>query len=142
MRFSFPLDKNVFGQSLSRMKVKSSLLRNWRRALARPFLEASTQGFGAKIVHCKSSFCKAVIRVEGSTSVKCGECSFAFCSACDYPAPHAPATCNMITAWQEKDGMVEASEEDMRNYLAIKKVQVRTNIAVFIITILIVFLVI
>lgn len=31
----------------------------------------------------------------------------------------------MVTAWQEKEGMVEASEEDMRNYLAIKKVSKR-----------------
>lgn len=107
---------------LSRLGVDSKLIRSWRRSLARPFLEASSGIGGPKIVHCKSSFCKAVIRVEGSTSVKCGECSYAFCSGCDYPKPHAPATCKMIAAWQEKEGMVEASEEDMRNYLAIKKV--------------------
>jgi hypothetical protein len=28
----------------------------------------------------------------------------------------------MVTKWQEKGGMVEASEEDMANWLAIKKV--------------------
>jgi len=111
-------------EALIAMGVEKNLLRSWRRELARPFLEASSAD-GSKIVHCKNTSCKAVIRVEGSAAVKCGECNFAFCSACDFPAPHAPASCSMITTWQEKSGMIEASEEDMRNYLAIKKVSKR-----------------
>jgi hypothetical protein len=59
----------------------------------------------------------------GVLAAACGACAHAFCSGCDYPAPHAPATCAMVAAWQDKGGKVEASDEDLANWLAIKKVR-------------------
>ena len=130
-------------EALESVGVPHAMLRRWRRALAVEFVEANSGGGsgggggggrggggggGLRLVHCKSSTCSAVIRLPpGATgsSVICGECSHTFCSQCDFPAAHAPATCKMVAAWQEKGGMVEASDEDMANWLAIKKMSVR-----------------
>ena len=120
-------------EALEAVGVPKLLLRKWRAALARPFLDANEStgglhgegggaggggsgGGGPRLVHCKSSHCSAVIRLPPGASgarVVCGECSHTFCSRCDYPAAHAPATCTMVATWQEKGGMVEASAEDM-----------------------------
>ena len=85
---------------------------------------------GPRLVRCKSLTCSAVIRVPSWSSsgaqVTCGECSFSFCALCDFPAPHAPATCTQVATWQAKGGKVEASDEDMANWLAIKKVRDKT----------------
>jgi len=147
----------VSEETLRRVGVGQPLLDAWRTALARPFLEATSQGLdtssssssgssgeggsmatpggrsggggssgGPRLVHCQSAACSAVIRVPAASSgaqVVCGECLFRFCALCDFPAPHAPATCGQVAAWQAKGGKVEASAEDMANWLAIKQVE-------------------
>jgi hypothetical protein len=147
----------VSEETLRRVGVGQPLLDAWRTALARPFLEATSQGLdtsssssssgsgeggstastggrsggggssgGPRLVHCQSAACSAVIRVPAASSgaqVVCGECLFRFCALCDFPAPHAPATCAQVAAWQAKGGKVEASAEDMANWLAIKQVE-------------------
>jgi len=85
---------------LVRVGVTPALLRRWRRSLVAAFLDSAAAS--AHTVHCRSPKCRAVIRVAQVGAVVCGECALAFCGACDYPAPHAPATCKMVADWQEK----------------------------------------
>ena len=41
-----------------------------------------------------------------SSEATCSLCNTTFCAACDLP-PHAPATCAMVAAWEEKGGYLE-----------------------------------
>ena len=130
-------DQAVSEEMLQKIGVDRALIRAWRRELARHFVAKSegggagtgsrSDGGGVRIVHCKNSRCQAVIRLPpgSSSAVTCGECGHGFCSMCDFPAPHAPATCEMVSKWQDKGGMVEASQEDLRNWLEIQKVSKR-----------------
>jgi len=92
----------------------------------------------ADVVFSRASIpprCNAVMRCNPSASggaVTCGSCAFAFCASCSFPAPHAPATCDMVAAWQGKGGMVEASAEDLANWLTIKKVAFFCDFAPFV----------
>lgn len=121
----FKCKQVISEEALRTLGVRNELLRQWRHELGRVFLEAASESStGMRVVHCKSARCSAVLRVSQSSNgaCRCSECSHAFCFRCDFPSPHAPATCDMMAKWQEKGGMVEASKEDMANWLEIRKV--------------------
>ena len=41
----------------------------------------------------------------------CSLCSLTFCAKCDMP-PHAPATCEMVSKWEERGGYLETGKEE------------------------------
>ena len=91
----------VTEEELTRIGVKRDLVMQWRRAIAREILSSTD-----RVVHCKALRCNAVLRLgpESITSnLCCQECGYEFCCDCDYPAPHAPATCEMMAKWREKE---------------------------------------
>lgn len=70
----------------------------WRRAIAREIAVTRT-------VHCKAVRCNAMLRLGPdsiTSALHCQECGNEFCCDCDYPAPHAPATCEMVAKWRDK----------------------------------------
>lgn len=46
-----------------------------------------------------------------SSEAVCSLCATSFCAACDMP-PHAPATCEMVAAWEEKGGYLETGKAE------------------------------
>lgn len=72
---------------------------------------------GKKVVgaYCKNPRgCKGVVVMAedaDSSEAVCSLCATSFCAACDMP-PHAPATCEMVAAWEEKGGYLETGKAE------------------------------
>ena len=77
-----------------------------------------------RTVRCKGSRCNAMIALERATqlNIHCDRCASEFCARCDYPRPHSPATCAMVTTWRDAGGHSEASEAELKDWLLIKSI--------------------
>ena len=77
-----------------------------------------------RTVRCKGPRCNAMIALARATQLNthCDRCASDFCARCDYPRPHSPATCAMVTTWRDAGGHSEASEAELKDWLLIKSI--------------------
>lgn len=86
-----------------------------RQNMLKAFIEDNDSDGRARASYCKNPHgCEGIVLLaddnDGAT-VTCALCTQSFCGVCDLP-PHAPATCAMVSGWENKGGFLEIGTDD------------------------------
>ena len=137
LRCPMPKCKTSLPSSVfSALGAQSEFIADYNKLVLSRFIDARNSGAptgagqrsGAssvvRTVRCKGPRCNAMIALARATQLNthCDRCASDFCARCDYPRPHSPATCAMVTTWRDAGGHSEASEAELKDWLLIKSI--------------------
>lgn len=67
------------------------------------------------VTYCKNPRgCSGVIVLADDSSAHdamCSLCGCSFCASCDFP-PHAPASCDLVSKWDQRGGFIETGRNE------------------------------
>ncbi len=96
--------------------VKSgSKSRKFLDLVTKSFIEENRGNHNIITTYCKNpSGCTGVVLMADdadSSEAYCSLCDSRFCATCDLP-PHLPATCEIMSQWEQKGGYLETGKEE------------------------------
>ncbi|RYH32039.1 hypothetical protein EON65_01405 [archaeon] len=109
-----PECKQLVTFDMQQFFAEEACLEEGKSCLIKSFVEERR---GKKVIgtYCKNPRgCKGVVFMNEDADVSealCSLCSTVFCAGCDLP-PHAPATCEMLTDWEQKGGYLETGRAE------------------------------